>query len=299
MRQSPEMTAALADETSYAAYRMECVEKVLGAADTYGVKWRDQDVLDLGCFDGAISAAYLNAGAATVVGVDIDEPAIQRARTHHSDSRLRFVASGVNEIPLENRSVDTIISYDVFEHVRHPGRILRECHRILRPGGQMLIGTWGWYHPFAPHLWSIMPVPYAHVFFSERTLLRTCHRIYKSDDYVPNMHDFDSEGNRIEDKFLNESISEDYLNKFLIRDFERCFRESDLQFRIHSQRFSTKYAVWTKPLLKIPFIREFVTAYIWVVMEKSHECSTTHPRHVPNMNTGCGQPDRTQAQLNR
>ncbi len=56
--------------------------------------------------------------------------------------------------------VDVVLCYDVFEHVSRPAAVLDECYRILKPGGKMLIGTWGWYHPFAPHLWSTMPVPW-------------------------------------------------------------------------------------------------------------------------------------------
>ncbi len=266
--QSEEMAQALADDDSYAGYRRECLNKVLEAAHRHGVEFKGKDVLDLGCYDGAISSGYLEAGAARVYGVDIDAPAVKTAQSLFTDPRLDFRVSGVTGLPLDDQSVDTIFCYDVFEHVENPAPILEECHRVLRPGGKMLIGTWGWYHPFAPHLWSTMPVPWAHVLFSEKTVLQTCRRVYHSDWYVPNMHDFDETGTRKADKYTHESIPTDYLNKYLISDSQKVFEESSLDFKINPERFSSKWAAWTTPLLKVPFLKEFFTAYIWVVLER-------------------------------
>ena len=274
--QSAEMSAALTNQDCYAEYRLECVNKILTAAKEHGVPWEGKDVLDLGCYDGAISQGYLNAGARTVKGIDIDEPAVLKAQQKYTDPRLDFLPSGTERFPLADSCVDTIFCYDVLEHVEHPAKILAECFRVLRSGGKLLIGTWGWYHPFAPHIWSTMAVPWAHVLFSERTMLRTCRRVYESDWYVPNMHDFDKDGQRIPTKCTHEKIPTDYLNKYLIRDFDRVFRNSAFNYQIHAQRFSSRWAKWTTPLLSVPWLKEFFTAYIWVVLERPATQFTTH-----------------------
>ncbi|MEZ6132850.1 MAG: class I SAM-dependent methyltransferase [Planctomycetaceae bacterium] len=272
--QDDRMAAALANDETYGVYRSECLNKVLAAANRYNVKYVGKDVLDLGCFDGTITQGLLESGVRSAVGVDIDADAIETARKLHTDQRIRFLLGNTDGFPLEDNSVDTIISYDVFEHVETPKPILQECYRVLRPGGQMLIGTWGWYHPFAPHLWSTMPVPWAHLFFSERTILRTCRRVYQSDWYAPNMHDFDKDGQRIADKYTHEKIPTQFLNKFLIRDFQKVFRESPLDFEINPNRFASEWAAWTTPFLRVPFLKEFFTAYIWVVLT----CPTSKPQ---------------------
>ena len=266
--QSERMTEALVDDESYGLYRRECFNTIRDSSSRHHVPLSGCHVLDLGCYDGTITENYLDAGATRVTGVDIDEAAIDRAQRSYTDSRLDFRVGRKTALPVDDSCVDSIICYDVFEHVEKPAALLQECHRVLKPGGRMLIGTWGWYHPFAPHLWSIMPVPWAHVVFSERTMLRVCRRIYHSDWYVPNMHDFDADGERKPDKFDYESIPTDYLNKFLIRDFEQVFRNSPLQYQIHSQRFSSRWAAWTQPLLTVPFLKEFFTSYIWVVLRR-------------------------------
>jgi 2-polyprenyl-3-methyl-5-hydroxy-6-metoxy-1,4-benzoquinol methylase len=265
---SDEMKDALESPESYAAYRSERAQVVLDAARTCGVELKQKVVVDFGCYDGAITPGYLKAGAARIYGVDIDSEAIVKAKSGGTDPRITFLESSVDRVPLDDCSADVILCYDVFEHVSRPEEILHECHRILRPGGQMLIGTWGWYHPFAPHLWSTMPVPWAHVFVSERTLLRTCRRVYNAPWYRPTMHDFDSEGNRRTDKFQEEEISTDYLNKLLVKDFENVFRKSQFEYTMRLQPFGSRYARWTRPLLKVPFIREFFTSYLWVTLTR-------------------------------
>ena len=265
---SNEMKKALSERSEYNRYRLEQIDKILAAAQKYGIDICNKVVLDLGCSDGAITEGYLNRGAREVIGVDIDERAIEQAKGRYSSPNISFHASTTTSFPLSDDLIDVVICYDVFEHASQPAAMLDECHRILKPGGQMLIGTWGWYHPYAPHLWSTMPVAWAHIFFSERTLLRTCRRVYDSPWYVPNMHDLDETGRKIPGKFQNEAISTDYLNKLLIKDFENAFDKSMFKYSVFPQHFGSKYASWTRGFLRIPWIREFVTSYIWVVLTK-------------------------------
>ncbi len=270
---SSEMKQALSDRGHYADFRSEQVDAVMDAARRCGVQIPGRIVLDLGCSDGAMTSGYLDRGADKVIGVDIDAAAIRMARHRCRSSRASFVESTVGSLPLTSEVVDVVICYDVFEHVAQPATVLEECFRVLRPGGKMLIGTWGWYHPFAPHLWSTMPVPWAHVFFSERTVLRTCRRVYNAPWYVPTMHDLDADGRMRPGRYEHEEISTDYLNKLLIRDYEALFRVSRFRFKVFPQPFGSRLAAWTKAFLRMPVLREFVTSYIWVVLTKPGDVS--------------------------
>jgi SAM-dependent methyltransferase len=265
---SSEMKSALQTIEAYDRYRSGEIRRILEASERCGVKIAGKTVVDLGCNDGAVSVEYLRSGARKVIGLDIDEAAVCRAREVHQDDRLEFLLSSVDAIPLADRSVDLVISYDVFEHVARPEAILRELHRILASGGQVLIGTWGWFHPFAPHLWSVMPVPWAHVFFSEPALLRVCRRVYHSRWYVPNMHDFDASGRRKPDKYTGDAISAEYLNKFLIKDFEKAFAAAGFRCRTRPVPFGSSYARWTRHLLGVPWLREFLSGYVWFALTK-------------------------------
>ena len=261
------MKAANSNREKYTEFRNSEVTKVLRVCEEYEIPIRGKTVLDFGCFDGSITAAYIKNGASKAIGVDIDSKAIDRARSSYNSSQISFHLSGLKSIPLPDESVDTIVSYDVFEHVAHVPDMLRECYRVLRPGGKMLIGSWGWYNPYAPHLWSTMPVPYAHIIAGERAMLMACRKVYTSAWYEPNMHDFDESGN-LKDKYLEKEINTDYLNKKLIRDFESDFLDSPFDFVINLKRFQTKFAFWTTPFLRIPYLREFFTAYFWARLTK-------------------------------
>ena len=60
-----------------------------------------------------------------------------------------------SSLPLEDGSIDAVISTQVLEHVTDPAAYLAEAFRALRPGGRMLISTHGTmpYHPDPVDLW--------------------------------------------------------------------------------------------------------------------------------------------------
>ncbi|MFW6145853.1 MAG: class I SAM-dependent methyltransferase [Planctomycetota bacterium] len=265
---SDAMKGSLADMDAYDTFRSGELDVILAAAARYGVNLSGVRLVDLGCNDGAITRRYGGVGPREVIGVDINAAAIERATRLHAAANVSFRVSGIDRLPLDDGSVDVIVSYDVFEHIAKLDDMLAECRRVLRPGGTVLAGTWSWRHPFAPHLWSVMPVPWAHVVFSERTMLRACREVYLSPWYRPTMHDLDAGGNRFADKYTETSIYPDYLNKLLIRDYHRLLAASGLQWRIHPVPFSSPLARWTKIFLRVPWLREFITGYLWVVLRK-------------------------------
>jgi SAM-dependent methyltransferase len=58
-------------------------------------------------------------------------------------------------LPVDDRSFDAVLSTQVLEHVQDPRVYLRECWRVLRPGGRLLLSTHGFfpYHPDPVDLW--------------------------------------------------------------------------------------------------------------------------------------------------
>ena len=263
-----QMKSALGSAEAYDRFRTAEAAQVLEALRRYGVGIAGRTVIDFGCDDGAMSVAYLRAGARRVIGVDINAKALARARDLFKDERLRFLESTASAIPVESESVDLIVSFDVLEHVAQPLPILREMYRILAPGGRVAIQTIGWLMPFAPHLWSVMPVPWAHVLFSERTVLHTCRRVYHSPWYQPNMHDFDAQGVRLAEKYTHEAISTDYLNKYWIRDFERAFRAAGFRYTTDIVMFQSRYARWLRRLAQVPLVRELSGRTVWFQLTK-------------------------------
>jgi SAM-dependent methyltransferase len=58
-------------------------------------------------------------------------------------------------VPVADASVDAVLSTQVLEHVTDPALYLRECARVLRPGGRLLLSTHGLmvYHPDPEDYW--------------------------------------------------------------------------------------------------------------------------------------------------
>jgi 2-polyprenyl-3-methyl-5-hydroxy-6-metoxy-1,4-benzoquinol methylase len=95
-------------------------------------------VLDIACGEGYGAAALTKAGAASVVGVDISLEACEHARHKYGLNACRGDAKA---IPLPDRSIDLVVSFETIEHVDAPAVFLRECARVLVPDGMLIVST--------------------------------------------------------------------------------------------------------------------------------------------------------------
>jgi len=66
---------------------------------------------------------------------------------------IEILPSGL--VPLPSATADVVLSTQVLEHVPAPPTYLGECHRLLRPGGLLLLSTHGYwfYHPDPQDYW--------------------------------------------------------------------------------------------------------------------------------------------------
>jgi ubiquinone/menaquinone biosynthesis C-methylase UbiE len=96
-------------------------------------------VLDVGCGEGRF-AAELARAAATVVGVDVANEPLRRARARHPSLDLRLIAEG-RRWPLQDSSFDVVWAGEVIEHVADTAGWLSEVRRVLRSGGALLLST--------------------------------------------------------------------------------------------------------------------------------------------------------------
>jgi len=101
-------------------------------------------ILDLGCGVG-LQTLILGEKCDRVVGIDIDAPAISRAQSKAKAVRKRiqaeFLLTGLEQAGFEGNSFDKIFSICVLEHVADYRAVLKEAHRILKPGGQMIFSV--------------------------------------------------------------------------------------------------------------------------------------------------------------
>lgn len=97
------------------------------------------EILDAGCGVGC-GAAGLAARAGRVVGVDLALPAITEARRDYG-ARAEFRVGDLLALPFEEGRFDVITCFETIEHVADTDRALDELHRVLRPGGLLLISS--------------------------------------------------------------------------------------------------------------------------------------------------------------
>lgn len=99
---------------------------------------KDKHVLDIACGEGYGTASLLQAGASSVIGIDISQDICEHARQKYNiDTRV----GDAQNIPLPDRSVDLIVSFETIEHLENPEKFIQECRRVLSPKGCLIIST--------------------------------------------------------------------------------------------------------------------------------------------------------------
>lgn len=124
-------------------------------------------VLNVGGSAGAIDN-FLADHAARVVGIDIDDDAINHAREKFTKDNLEFLVADALNLPFDDSSFDVVICSHVYEHVPDPVQMFEEIHRVLRPGGICYFSAgnrlmWNEPHYNLPLLAPI-PRPLAHIY---------------------------------------------------------------------------------------------------------------------------------------
>ncbi len=118
----------------------------LGCGETIGLAALrpGEVVVDLGCGSGkdVIAAARLVGEKGHVIGVDMTEAMLARARERQREAGLgsvSFLLGTVEDLPVESETVDVALSNCVINHVTDKARAYREIYRVLKPGGRFVI----------------------------------------------------------------------------------------------------------------------------------------------------------------
>ena len=97
-------------------------------------------VLDAGCGTGYGSHA-LSGDARTVIGIDLSEEAIHYASDHYPSVNQRWLAGSCTQLPFADTTFDTVVAFEVIEHLQDWPKLLLEARRILKSDGVFVVST--------------------------------------------------------------------------------------------------------------------------------------------------------------
>jgi ubiquinone/menaquinone biosynthesis C-methylase UbiE len=92
-------------------------------------------IIDIGCGTG-YWLRQLAGTAETLLGMDLSWGMLQRARITAPTAHL--IRGNATSLPVKSASVDRIFCVNVLHHIPDQGAFLRECRRIVKPGGGIL-----------------------------------------------------------------------------------------------------------------------------------------------------------------
>ncbi|MEN9884634.1 MAG: hypothetical protein RLZZ420_1851 [Bacteroidota bacterium] len=113
--------------------RLKFISSMLKQSITNGA-----EVLDIGCGNGIISRS-LGALGFNVLGVDVSEKAIGKARSLNNLSNVRFEVRSAEQLVADGQQYEAIICSEVLEHLHQPGDVLKVLRLILKDNGVLIV----------------------------------------------------------------------------------------------------------------------------------------------------------------
>lgn len=104
------------------------------------------EILDVGCGIGGSTLYLAEKFQAKATGITLSpvqaKRAAERAEAANLGERVGFRVANALEMPFEDNSFDLVWSLESGEHMPNKIQFLRECYRVLKPGGLFLMATW-------------------------------------------------------------------------------------------------------------------------------------------------------------
>ena len=225
-------------------------KKILSVLKDFGLETRFLTCLDIGCSSGVITS-FLQDHFPRVIGVDIDQEAIQYAQAHGASPHVHYLIGDAMDIPLKEEAVDLVVCNHIYEHVPDAKQLMEEIYRVLKKGGACYFAAGnrrmimeGHYHlPFL----SWFPKPVADLYLK-----------------------MFGKGTSYYEEHLSLRGLKELVRRFKIYDYTlRIIRNPD-QFSA-TDLFDTKTISYRFIRWVAPFLYRWIPTYVWVLKKNDRK----------------------------
>jgi 2-polyprenyl-3-methyl-5-hydroxy-6-metoxy-1,4-benzoquinol methylase len=98
-------------------------------------------VVDLGCGFGQLSRWLGDQGATSVLGIDLSEKMLERAKAETTNAAVSYARGNLDELVLEARSADLVLSSMAFHYIEDFDRLATMLFDALMPGGSLVFSV--------------------------------------------------------------------------------------------------------------------------------------------------------------
>ena len=130
-----------ASASAYVTSPLHAAGEDLDRLLAWGAARRADRVLDVATGGGHTALAFAGI-VRRVVAYDLTEPMLAAARTHsrtRGAANIEFVAGNADALPFREESFDVVTCRTAAHHFADVGAAVRQIHRVLRPGGSLLL----------------------------------------------------------------------------------------------------------------------------------------------------------------
>lgn len=222
----------------------------------------DLNVLDFGSGLGGLSIQLAQRGARRVLGIELQRDYCEYAQAKivrdfpQFSDRITYRSVPTSEIP--DASMDAIVSKDVFEHVIGLEEVFQELIRILKPGGEMVLGFGPlWHSPFGDHDVSRVlsfgrRVPWLHLLAGDARLLQ----IMNSERAELGQEPY-------------RSMADAGFNKLTIEEIESILHNSPLELTSYATNpTDNRIAKLVEKMPKPALLRRYLARTVYCILRK-------------------------------
>ena len=226
-------------------------------------------LLDVGCGLGGKTAWYAEAGAAPVVGVDLELGNVRQsarfAAARGQAARVHLAVADAMRLPFADGAFDVVTANDSMEHFADPAAALRELSRVLRPGGRLYLYFTPYRSPLGSHLYDHVKIPWCQIVLPRGILYATLERSVRDEERARGGEDADARAARRYREIVE--YFETCVNGITVGRFGEIL-SSEPSLRARRIRYEPPKFKFLRPLLRVPALREYLAGLVFADLER-------------------------------